>query len=62
MVLNVMFDYLKCEYPLPLTDEIKEQLPDENWAEINFQTKSLDCYLEIHARVLECILILFLQS
>ena len=46
MVLNVMFDYLKCEYPLPLTDEIKEQFPDENWAEINFQTKSLDCYLE----------------
>ena len=43
-----MFDYIKCEYPLPLTDEIKEALPDQDWSEINFQTKSFDCTLENH--------------
>jgi hypothetical protein len=43
-----MFDYIKCDYPLPLTDEIREALPDEDWSEITFQTKSLDCYLETY--------------
>jgi len=43
-----MFDYIKCDYPLPLTDEIKEALPEQDWSEINFQTKSLDCYLETY--------------
>ncbi len=43
-----MFDYIKCEYPLPLTEEIKAALPDQDWSEINFQTKSLDCVLENH--------------
>ena len=43
-----MFDYIKCDYPLPLTDEIKGALPDEDWSEISFQTKSLDCALETY--------------
>ena len=41
-----MFDYLKCEYELPLTEEIKEELPQQDWAEVNFQTKSLDCAMD----------------
>ena len=43
-----MFDYIKCDYPLPLTDEVKEKLPNEDWSEITFQTKSLDCFLETY--------------
>ena len=43
-----MFDYIKCDYPLPLTDDIREALPDEDWSEITFQTKSLDCFLETY--------------
>tara|TARA_B100000287_G_C20263045_1_gene634819 strand:- start:25 stop:600 length:576 start_codon:yes stop_codon:yes gene_type:complete len=41
-----MFDYLKCEYSLPLTEEIKKELPEQDWSTINFQTKSFDCALD----------------
>ena len=44
-----MFDYIKCDYPLPLTEEIKRDLPKEDWPEVNFQTKSLGCFLENHS-------------
>jgi hypothetical protein len=40
-----MFDYLKCDYPLPLTSEVREELPSQNWSEIAFQTKSFESYL-----------------
>ena len=33
------FDYIKCEYPLPLPEDIlKEDMPD--WSNFDFQTKS----------------------
>ena len=35
-----MFDYIKSDYPLPLTEEVKSELPEQDWSEIEFQTKS----------------------
>ena len=36
-----MFDYIYCEYPLPVS-EIEEQMDDvPNWQEMEFQTKGL---------------------
>lgn len=43
-----MFDYVKCDYPLPISEEIKNDLPEQEWSDISFQTKSLDCSLETH--------------
>lgn len=40
-----MFDYIKCEYKLPLSDELKEL--KINWKDISFQTKDLEnCLLD----------------
>lgn len=42
-----MYDNIRCEYPLPLTDEIKAL--SSNWAEISsFQTKDLDNSLSFY--------------
>jgi len=41
-----MFDYIKSDYLLPLTEEIKMELPEQDWSEIEFQTKSLGCDLQ----------------
>ena len=41
-----MFDTLKCEYALPITDEIENKLPNQNWSEIEFQTKNFSCALD----------------
>lgn len=38
-----MFDSLYVERKLPLTKEIKKAFADRNWAEIEYQTKDLDC-------------------
>ena len=41
-----MFDSIKCEYPLPLTEELSKI--DVNWSEHVFQTKDLDCALSLY--------------
>ena len=44
-----MFDYIKSDYPLPITDEIKESLGKQEWEEISFQTKSFpDAWCETY--------------
>lgn len=35
-----MFDYIECQYQLPITDEIKSKLGDQDWENVKFQTKS----------------------
>lgn len=35
-----MFDYVECHYELPISNEIKEKLGEQNWQDIKFQTKS----------------------
>ena len=35
-----MFDYIECSYPLPITDEIKNELGKQEWDKIKFKTKS----------------------
>jgi hypothetical protein len=40
-----MFDYIECEYPLPLPDFTQEELEDLkgiDWSEVEFQTKTFD--------------------
>ena len=43
-----MFDFIKCEYPLPLPEEAKELKNSPVWSEIEFQTKNLRGLLEIY--------------
>lgn len=40
-----MFDYLKCEYPLPLPEQ-QGELAGRDWREHDFQTKSLECLMD----------------
>lgn len=37
-----LFDTIFCEMELPLTDEIKKELSNINWKEVDFQTKDLN--------------------
>ena len=37
-----LFDYVKSEYKLPLPEEVREDLCDTDWEEVEFQTKSFD--------------------
>ena len=43
-----MFDYVKCDYPLPVSEEFSELSSPPNWPEIEFQTKSLFNSLEVY--------------
>ena len=45
-----MFDIIKCEYQLPITDEIKSKLGDDiDFFKVNWQTKSFeDCLLDTY--------------
>ena len=45
-----MFDIIKCEYQLPITDEIKSKLGDDiDFFKVNWQTKSFeDCFLDTY--------------
>ena len=36
-----MFDYITCDYPLPLPKEAEELKSSPNWSEMQFQTKSI---------------------
>lgn len=40
-----MFDDIKCEYPLPLTED-QGELAGQNWRENQFQTKDFECLLD----------------
>ena len=42
-----MFDYVVCDYKLPLTDSQLSQLEDKvDWENMEWQTKSFDCALD----------------
>ena len=43
-----MFDYVKCDYPLPLPDEALELKSPPKWEEVEFQTKSLGSMLDTY--------------
>ena len=44
-----MFNYIKCDYPLPLSEEALKLEPQPDWKEIEFQTKSLsDSALDVY--------------
>ncbi len=43
-----MFDNLKCLHPLPLTPDLLDNLENVNWADIVFQTKSLERSLSLY--------------
>ena len=44
-----MFDYVKCDYSLPLPEDISElSHPPSDWSEVEFQTKSLYNLLETY--------------
>jgi hypothetical protein len=40
-----MFDFIQCEYPLPLGDHVKELKCVPDWEEFEFQTKDLESIL-----------------
>jgi hypothetical protein len=43
-----MFDYIKCDYPLPFPEEILKLKPQPDWKEVEFQTKSLHNTLNVY--------------
>jgi len=43
-----MFDFIKCDYPLPLPEEALELKPLSEWQETEFQTKSLHSTLDVY--------------
>jgi hypothetical protein len=44
-----MFDTVTCQYPLPLPEEANQLTNPPDWAAVEFQTKSLDCVLDIYS-------------
>ena len=38
-----MFDYLTCDYPLPIPEQVEGELSVDNWAEVEFSTQSFLC-------------------
>ena len=44
-----MFDYIKCEMPLPLNKKEQAKFSNINWKDIGFQTKDTDCTMSTYA-------------
>jgi len=45
-----MFDYVKCSYPLPLSEEVIQKIGVQDWEEIDFQTQSFpDRFLDAYS-------------
>tara|TARA_Y100000593_G_C4267088_1_gene315345 strand:- start:471 stop:1022 length:552 start_codon:yes stop_codon:yes gene_type:complete len=44
-----MFDYITCDYDLPLPEEVKELKSPPDWKSIEYQTKSFWCSLETYS-------------
>ena len=43
-----MFDYMKCELPLPLNKKEQKTFSNVNWNDRVFQTKDTDCTLSTY--------------
>jgi hypothetical protein len=48
--VSAMFDYVKCSYVLPLSEEASKKIGPQDWEEIDFQTKSFpDAFMDVYS-------------